>query len=373
VALTSSSLLVKHSSSETSGASASEVLPFRSPQVPAPNPLDADGDRADNWKIWKQRWDNYCIITGLLDQPEDYKCAMLLHSIGIEAMRIFNGLKFSDGEDRNNMADVIKKFDQHFLGQTQEFFERFQFNRRNQESGESIDEYVSVLRNMAKTCGFCDCMHELLIMDRILLGILDDKTREELLSTHDLTLVKAIEICRAREAATIHMKALKNEEINKGKGTQKQKKPMKPRDRTKGKQHQTETTRTTTKKCYFSKQVHAMRKESCPAWGKVCTSCGEKNHFPTSRKCKDRSVHVVQDDYASDSSTSSTGTISTITVELCHDVNSAQSQHPLIYCEMLINDKPVRLQIDCGATVCILPKCYLKNLEVRPENVNLQM
>ena len=39
------------------------------------------------------------------------------------------------------------------------------------------------------------------------------------------------------------MKALKNEEINKVKGTQKQKKPMKPRDRTKGKQHQTETTR----------------------------------------------------------------------------------------------------------------------------------
>ena len=212
----------------------------------------------------------------------------------------------------------------------------------------------------------------LLIMDRILLGILDDKTREELLSTHDLTLVKAIEICRAREAATIHMKALKNEEINKVKGTQKQKKPMKPRDRTKGKQHQTETTRATTKKCYFCKQVHAMRKESCPAWGKVCTSCGEKNHFLASRKCKSRSVHVVRDDYASYSSTSSTGTISTITVEMCHDVNSAQSQHPLIYCEMLLNNKPVRLQFDCGATVCILPKRYLKNLEVRPEIVNLQ-
>ena len=120
---------------------------------------------------------------------------MLLHSIGIEAMHIFNGLKFSDGEDHNNMADVIKKFDQHFLGQTQECFERFQFNCRNQESGESIDEYVSVLRNM----------------DRILLGILDDKTREEPLSTHDLALVKAIEICRTREAATIHMKALKKE------------------------------------------------------------------------------------------------------------------------------------------------------------------
>ena len=116
-----------------------------------------------------------------------------------------------------------------------------------------------------------------------------------------------------------------------------------------------------------------MRKESCPAWGKVCTSCGEKNHFPASRKCKGRSVHVVRDDYASDSSTSITGTISTITVELCHDVNSAHSQHPLIYCEMLINDKPVRLQFDCGATVRILPKRYFKNLEVRPEIVNLKI
>ena len=162
------------SSSEASGAAASEVLPFRRPQVSAPSSLDVDGDRADNWKIWKQRWDNYCIITGLLEQPEDYKCAMLLHSIGIDAMRIFNGLKFSDGEDRNNMADVIKKFDQHFLGQTQEFFERFQFNRRNQESSESIDEYVSVLRNMAKDCSrsihlqeqgvSCDCLLQIQLL-----------------------------------------------------------------------------------------------------------------------------------------------------------------------------------------------------------------
>lgn len=59
----------------------------------------------------------------------------------------------------------MKKFDQHFLGQTQEFFQRFQFNRRNQESDASIDEYISVVRNMAKTCGFCDYMRELLLIN----------------------------------------------------------------------------------------------------------------------------------------------------------------------------------------------------------------
>lgn len=344
---------------------------FRRPQVSTPKPLEVDGDRADNWKIWKQRWENYCTITGLLDQPEDYKCAMLLHSIGVDAMRIYNGLKFGEGEDRNKMADVVKKFDHHFLGQTQEFFERFQFNRRNQETGESIDEYLSVLRNMAKTCGFCDCMRELLIMDRLLLGILDDKTREELLSTHDLTLMKAIEISRAREAATLHMKALKSEEINKVKETSKHKKHKKHRDPTKSKPRQTEDPPTVSKKCLFCTQVHVMKKELCPAWGKSCASCGGKNHFSASRKCKGRSVHGVKDDYTSDSSDSSTGTISAITAELGHNVNSVQ--HQLIYCEMEINHQPVKLQVDCGATVCILPKRYLGDLQIRPEIVNLQM
>ena len=34
---------------------------------------------------------------------------------------------------------------------------------------------------------------------------------------------------------------------------------------------------------------------------------------------------------------------------------------------------PVELQIDCGATVCILPKRYLENVEICPEILNLQM
>ena len=169
-----------------------KILVFDDHKSPRQN-HEVDGDRADNWKLWKQRWLNYCVLAGLNDQSEDYKCAMLLHCIGIEAMRIFNGMKFGEGEDHNNMADILVNYDKHFLAQKHEFFERFQFNRHSQESGESIDEYVSVLRNLAKTCGFCDCMRELLLMDRLLLGISDDKTREELLSTHDLTLSKTIE------------------------------------------------------------------------------------------------------------------------------------------------------------------------------------
>jgi len=169
------------------------------------------------------------------------------------------------------------------------------------------------------------------------------------------------------------MKALKSEEINKVKGIAKPKKPAKHRDQTKNKPLQSENLRTVSKKCHFCTQVDVLRKESCPAWGKACTSCGRKNHFPSSRKCKDQNVQAVMDDFASDSPDSSTGTISAITAELCHDVNSVKIQHQLIYSEMENNHEPVKLQIDCGATVCILPKRYLGNLKIRPEIINLQM
>ena len=89
------------------GAQAPENPGFRRPQITPPKPLEVNGDRADNWKLWKQRWLNYCVLAGLNDQSEDYKCAMLLHCIGIEAMRIFNGMNFGEGEDRNNMDDIL--------------------------------------------------------------------------------------------------------------------------------------------------------------------------------------------------------------------------------------------------------------------------
>ena len=152
-----------------------QIAAFRRPQISPPSSLVVDVNTADNWKMWRQTWENYCVIADLGTQPEDYKCALLLHSIGTDALRIYNGFKFTEGEDRNKMADIITKFEQHFLGQTQEFFERFQFNRRNQEPGETIDQYVSTLRNMSKTCGFCDCMKDKLIMDCILLGVTEDK------------------------------------------------------------------------------------------------------------------------------------------------------------------------------------------------------
>ena len=51
------------------------------------------------------------------------------------------------GRDRLLSSWIIDKF----LNET---YERFKFNQRNQNVGESFDAYLTALRNMAETCNF---------------------------------------------------------------------------------------------------------------------------------------------------------------------------------------------------------------------------
>jgi hypothetical protein len=58
--------------------------------------------------------------------------------------------------------------------------ERHKFNTRVQQRGESIQSYVSDLKNKASTCEFEDLKDEM-IKDRLVCGIENDKLRRSLL------------------------------------------------------------------------------------------------------------------------------------------------------------------------------------------------
>ena len=112
----------------------------------------------------------------------------------------------------------------------------------------------------------------------------------------------------------------------------------------------------------------------CPAWGKTCAACGERNHFKASKKCKHQGVNSTADGYFSDSSESSTGTISTVTAFEDQVVNSVNPGNQLIFCEMEINKRPVRMQIDCGLQfVFFQSTTFADQHAIRPERVHLQM
>ena len=80
------------------------------------------------------------------------------------------GVFFEEEADQNDIEIVLDKFEQFCLGEANEIYETFLFNKRNQEEGETIDAYVSCLLKFAKTCNF-KANEERMLRDRIVCGV----------------------------------------------------------------------------------------------------------------------------------------------------------------------------------------------------------
>ena len=67
-------------------------------------------------------------------------------------MKAFDAFEWGETEDDSKIEDVLAKFDEYCEPRTQVTYERYRFNNRNQEPGESIASYLTELRTIAKNC-----------------------------------------------------------------------------------------------------------------------------------------------------------------------------------------------------------------------------
>ena len=85
---------------------------------------------------------------------------------------------------------VITKLDGFFKVRKNVIFERARFNRRNQQQGESAEQYIIVLYELAEDCEY-GALHSEMIRDRLVVGIRDITLSEQLQTNAELTLDKA--------------------------------------------------------------------------------------------------------------------------------------------------------------------------------------
>ena len=134
---------------------------------------------------------------------------MFLHTIGDDALKVFNSFGLSD-EDKTKLSVIKGKFQQYCTPRKNVVYERYQFGKLVQTSGESIDAFVTTLRLRSKSCEFGD-QEESLIRDRLVIGCNDSRVQERLLREPDLTSSKVLAICRAAETTKEQMKSLRGE------------------------------------------------------------------------------------------------------------------------------------------------------------------
>ncbi|CAC5373550.1 unnamed protein product [Mytilus coruscus] len=182
-------------------------------------------------------------------------------------------------------------------------YNRHHFNTRVQNSSESIDQYLTDLKLIAKDCEF-EHLKDGLIRERIVCGTNSSRVKERLLREDGLTLNKAVGICRADEESRKQMKTFnekeqvhalrrktQNHRTNRIEGYAK--KDPSERDHEKRESNSSFS-------CGKCGTTHERR--NCPAYDKKCHKCKKPNYYQKFSK----SVHEL-DEYSSCESCESDG------------------------------------------------------------------
>ncbi|XP_075732487.1 uncharacterized protein LOC142775055 [Rhipicephalus microplus] len=154
----------------------------------------------------------YLLASGASEFSPERRKALLLHSLGPEGQRIFNTLSISQAaekaEEKGTGAtpdvydSTVAALAKHFDATCNLVVERHRFHSRIQFPGESIQEYVTALTELAAMCSFMS--QEESLHDQFVAGVSSHRIRERLLlEGSSLSFNKAVALGSQIEQAAV--------------------------------------------------------------------------------------------------------------------------------------------------------------------------
>lgn len=232
-------------------------------QVPQPSPLALEGDMEENFEFFEKSWNDYSKAIGMDRWPKDedpQKVSFLLTLIGEPARKRYFNFELTVAEKADPQA-ALAAIKAKVVTKRNIIVDRLDFFSAVQTSRESIDDFVTRLKVMGKTAKLGNLESELIAF-KVVTANKWQHLRTKMLTLADITLAKAVDLCRAEEIT-----ARRSQELGaSGSGTEvnkvfKQKKSAK------------------SPRCKFCGDHHEFVKGMCPAFGKKCHRCKGKNHF----------------------------------------------------------------------------------------------
>ena len=238
--------------------------------------LNESTDVNSAWKKFKQSWELYEIASETNKKSDEIRVATFLHIAGHDALEKYNGFNWNEGQDKNKIVDVIKKFDEDCQQKCNILLERHKFYSRKQLDSETCDQYITQLRLLATSCKFHSINEAL--RDQFSLNIKTTRAKEKILEKaetdyENLTIEKVIQITKMIEMTNINREKIEiksDEHIYQTR----HKKTASYHERKNRSEY-------TCSRCGTSHKF-----KECPAFGKQCSKCNKPNHF--SRMCKAR-------------------------------------------------------------------------------------
>ena len=306
-------------------------------QVSPPNQFNFN--HPEEWPKWARRFERFRKVSGLTDKDEEAQVNTLIYTMGDDADDIFRSFRLSEA-DSKNYDSVVSAFDSHFVKRRNVIYmyERAKFNQRRQEPGEPVDAFITVLYGLAEHCG-CASLHEEMIRDRIVVGLLDAKLSEKLQLDQELMLSKAVTQVRQAEAIKQQQALLWGETPSMCMGA------MHPDTHVgavqKNKQFtQREDKLSPTSTCDRCGKSPSHERQQCPARDAIYHKCAKRGHFKAvCRAAKMGGIHSPGEDSSFLGGVTETGD---------------KSRETLWSVTLSVNSKPMPFEIDTGVEVSVI-------------------
>ena len=288
------------------------------------------------------------LTLALSDKSEKEQCCAFLYLIGQSGRDIYNTMQLADKEV--NKIDVngvlFRWFEDYCRSKQNVTMERFKFNTRNQTADETINQYVTALKLLARSCSF-GVLEDELIRDWVVCGIVSERVQQRLLREQDLTLDKAMSICQTEEESHKQMKLLGEEGPETGIHTVHRLTPVRSSKDRSPERERVKQTFEDKQWCDRCRLSH--RRGQCPAYGKRCFQCGGNNF---SKLCRTKKVSAVTRGKS----------------HAVGGVNKTDLENNSEYLRNIcVNGSSVKFKVDTGSQANIIPWAIFKTLQYTPK------
>ncbi|GFS34226.1 uncharacterized protein NPIL_218731 [Nephila pilipes] len=170
-------------------------------QLLKPERFDIDptcSNAETKWRHWKKTFENF--LGGIKTLTEENKLPLLSNYVTSNVYQFIN--------DCTTYTGAIAILDSLFIKKRNVIFARHCLSTRNQQTEETVSEYLQVLNQLSKDCDFTDVKAEQYrkeyIRDAFIRGLKCPRIRQRLLENTSMTLDQAFEQARTLESAEVH-------------------------------------------------------------------------------------------------------------------------------------------------------------------------
>lgn len=235
-------------------------------------PFVLPGTDGDAYKVWSEWYQGLEHVLEASNTPEEKKFSTLLAYGGKELRHVYSSICNGEIPKKERFETAVEKLEKYFKPKQHGTYLRVKFWEMTKESNETIDEFVTKLREKKRHCNFGNTKEEIedfVMTDKFLMSM-PQYIKQELIKDRKLTFESAV-----RQAKEIESSRNQARELSA---------PLREKPFL-GSVNRLQERRDVV--CYrCGSRNHKSNSEKCSAKDAMCYDCGVKGHFANSRFCK---------------------------------------------------------------------------------------